>query len=258
MENQSQIAHADRPLRVGIDLTALLPVATGVDTYLLQLVEALARVDGETHYTVFVNREDRARFAHRLGENVRLAGWCRRPRPIRLAFQQLLLPAAATLHGLDVVHSPSFIMPMIRGRVRHLLTVYDMTFFSHPECHIPLRRSRPYRAAVLASINRAHLITVPSRSTRAEILRLAPSVNPARLRVVMPGIGEDFRPGTPDGLPLVGKTRIDGLLIASGHYRNGILLAPLTAELIADAVAGRPESRQAQALSPERFEEPRS
>ena len=67
-----------------------------------------------------------------------------------------------------------------------------------------------------------------------------------------------FRPGTPDGLPLVGQTRIEGLFVASGHYRNGILLAPLTAELIAEAMSGKPESREVQALSPQRFEEPRT
>jgi glycine oxidase len=43
-----------------------------------------------------------------------------------------------------------------------------------------------------------------------------------------------LRPGTPDGRPLIGPTSIDGLLLATGHYRNGILLAPVTAQLIAD------------------------
>lgn len=64
-----------------------------------------------------------------------------------------------------------------------------------------------------------------------------------------------FRPGTSDGLPLVGETRIAGLFLASGHHRNGILLAPLTAELISDALSGKAPSREAQALSPKRFEE---
>jgi len=45
-----------------------------------------------------------------------------------------------------------------------------------------------------------------------------------------------LRPGTPDGLPVLGPTPIDGLLLATGHYRNGILMAPATARLIADAV----------------------
>jgi glycine oxidase len=47
-----------------------------------------------------------------------------------------------------------------------------------------------------------------------------------------------LRPGTPDGLPLLGGTPTDGYLLATGHYRNGILLAPATARLIADAAEG--------------------
>ncbi len=45
-----------------------------------------------------------------------------------------------------------------------------------------------------------------------------------------------LRPATPDGRPFIGPTAIDGLLAATGHYRNGILLAPVTAELIASFV----------------------
>lgn len=44
----------------------------------------------------------------------------------------------------------------------------------------------------------------------------------------------NFRPGTPDGLPLMGW--VDGIFVAAGHFRNGILLAPLTAEVVADAL----------------------
>ncbi|HUA08083.1 MAG TPA: glycine oxidase ThiO [Candidatus Acidoferrales bacterium] len=45
-----------------------------------------------------------------------------------------------------------------------------------------------------------------------------------------------LRPATPDGRPLIGPTAIDGLILATGHYRNGILLAPVTAELVASFV----------------------
>ena len=48
-----------------------------------------------------------------------------------------------------------------------------------------------------------------------------------------------LRPGTPDGLPRIGATALEGLYDATGHYRNGILLStPLTARLVADAVEG--------------------
>ncbi len=42
-----------------------------------------------------------------------------------------------------------------------------------------------------------------------------------------------LRPGTPDNLPLIGPGELDGLVLACGHYRNGILLAPSTGEAVA-------------------------
>ena len=45
-----------------------------------------------------------------------------------------------------------------------------------------------------------------------------------------------FRPGTPDDLPILGHSPCDNLFLATGHYRNGILLAPVTASLIADLI----------------------
>ncbi len=48
-----------------------------------------------------------------------------------------------------------------------------------------------------------------------------------------------LRPGTPDGRPFLGVTPIDGLLLATGHHRNGILLAPATARSIADLLEGK-------------------
>ena len=90
----------------------------------------------------------------------------------------------------------------------------------------------------------------------ADVIGKATRIAPALASAAIEEHWSSFRPGTPDGLPLVGETRIEGLLLASGHYRNGILLAPLTAELVSDAMAGNPLSREAQALSPHRFEEP--
>ena len=62
-----------------------------------------------------------------------------------------------------------------------------------------------------------------------------------------------FRPGSRDDAPMLGPSGIDGLVIATGHHRNGILLAPLTAETIsAYLLTGRlPES--VRPFMPERF-----
>jgi glycine oxidase len=90
----------------------------------------------------------------------------------------------------------------------------------------------------------------------ADVIRKATQIAPGLRDAAIQEHWSSFRPGTPDGLPLVGETRIEGLFLASGHYRNGILLAPLTAELIAEAMTGKPSSRESEALSPKRFEEP--
>jgi glycine oxidase len=45
-----------------------------------------------------------------------------------------------------------------------------------------------------------------------------------------------LRPQSADGLPILGRSETDGLWIASGHFRNGVLLTPITARLLADAM----------------------
>ncbi len=67
-----------------------------------------------------------------------------------------------------------------------------------------------------------------------ESYRLLPEV--AEMELVEAAAG--LRPGTPDNLPLVGPAPLDGLLWASGHYRNGILLAPLSANALAEQIEG--------------------
>ena len=63
-----------------------------------------------------------------------------------------------------------------------------------------------------------------------------------------------LRPGTPDQLPILGPAEIDGLLFATGHYRNGILLAPITAKLITEwAINGR-AAGDWERFSPLRFQ----
>jgi glycine oxidase len=62
-----------------------------------------------------------------------------------------------------------------------------------------------------------------------------------------------LRPGTPDQLPILGPTEIEGLAMATGHYRNGILLAPVTAKLIAEWITERRVSIDWESFSPSRF-----
>ena len=63
-----------------------------------------------------------------------------------------------------------------------------------------------------------------------------------------------LRPASPDGLPVVGRSAaVPGLIYAAGHYRNGVLLTPLTAALVSNLVLGRGDDRALALLAPGRF-----
>ena len=78
---------------------------------------------------------------------------------------------------------------------------------------------------------------------------LVPGVFELEIEELIAGL----RPATPDNLPAIGRGALDGLVWATGHYRNGILLTPVTADLVAAALAGEPLPEFAAAADPRRF-----
>ena len=80
---------------------------------------------------------------------------------------------------------------------------------------------------------------------------------------LVPGIDEwvidelvaGLRPGTPDNAPVLGPGALAGLQWATGHYRHGVLLAPITAELVAAALSGEALPEYAARFGADRFAE---
>jgi glycine oxidase len=69
-----------------------------------------------------------------------------------------------------------------------------------------------------------------------ELLRDARTVLPLTAEYALTETAVGWRPGTPDNAPILGRSELDGLLLATGHYRNGVLLTPITAEVIVKLV----------------------
>jgi glycine oxidase len=80
-------------------------------------------------------------------------------------------------------------------------------------------------------------------------LELVPGLASAEVIETWAGL----RPGTPDNLPILGPTDVEGLLIATGHYRNGILLTPVTAKLLRLWILTGRVPMDTAAFSPLRF-----
>ncbi len=80
-------------------------------------------------------------------------------------------------------------------------------------------------------------------------IRLVPALAQARVHEAWAGL----RPGTPDGLPILGATPTPGYFVAAGHFRDGILLAPITAHIMARVVSGCVPEYDISAFSFQRF-----
>lgn len=94
---------------------------------------------------------------------------------------------------------------------------------------------------------KAHVSVIASLYRRA--VELLPELAEAELVSTWAGL----RPGTRDELPFIGtSSRLPGLIIAAGHYRNGILLAPATGKLIKQIVLGEAPSVDLSAFNPDR------
>ena len=90
-----------------------------------------------------------------------------------------------------------------------------------------------------------------------ELLREARELVPGVTELELEEVSVGLRPGTPDNAPLIGRGALEGLILATGHHRNGILLAPLTAELalglLDDAARAEDHGELLETCDPARF-----
>jgi glycine oxidase len=88
----------------------------------------------------------------------------------------------------------------------------------------------------------------PTAGAAYEMLRAAHEIVPGVSELEIEELSVGLRPCTPDNAPAIGPGTLEGLTWATGHYRNGILLAPLTAELVAGVLEGAGAPRHAEQL----------
>jgi glycosyltransferase involved in cell wall biosynthesis len=180
-------ADARRP-RVAIDLRALVPLPTGIGVYTRSLAIALARRGG-MRYLGVAHRPPRG------AEELAAAGIDLEDRraPLGVLWQQLLLPRRLRRGDVDLLWSPLLTLPLACP-VPAVATVHDLTVLLMPEAHrAKVRLSLlPFLAA---SLRRARRLVAVSRATADDVAFHYPG-SAAKVRVIYPGVDEEFRPGT--------------------------------------------------------------
>ena len=166
--------------------------------------------------------------------------------------RQVVLAAGAWTNAIDGVPTPP--MRPVRGQLLQLVWTGPplATIVWGPDCYVVPRLDGSI--LVGATVEDAGF---DERTTEAGIggllnavHALLPATTTARLIEARVGL----RPATPDELPVIGQDPdVPGLIHASGHYRNGVLLAPITAKLIGDLIVEGREDPALRAFRADRF-----
>jgi len=144
-------------------------------------------------------------------------------RPVKGQMLCLVMPSRTLLK--HVIRSPEvYLIPRSDGRLLVGATVEEAGFD---------KRTDP------TTIQRLH----------RDAVALVPQLANARILENWAGL----RPGTPDALPILGETATPGYYVATGHFRDGILLAPITAEVMSAVIEGRSPEHDLTPFSPARF-----
>jgi glycine oxidase len=139
-----------------------------------------------------------------------------------------------------------------RGQIVELKTSVPLlgSIVFGPDCYlVPRADGRLLIGSTLEFVGFRREVTA---GAVARLLTAAIRLVPALAEAELSSSWSSFRPYTADELPLLGPSQTPGLILMSGHYRNGILLAPISATIVADCVLGRKPPLDLAPFAPER------
>jgi glycosyltransferase involved in cell wall biosynthesis len=184
-------------MRIAVDATALYGRYGGVEYALWNLLFALHRVDVHNEYCLYIPRDGPPpELLERFAAHWR---WVRLPfrgaeKLGRIAWQQAVLPFQLRADDCDLLHAPTYILPLLNsilpGGVPVVLTVYDLIALEHPHFATPLNRLH-YRALLPCSLNLAERIIAPSDAVKKSVVARVPK-SAGKTRVVPLGLEPIF------------------------------------------------------------------
>jgi glycosyltransferase involved in cell wall biosynthesis len=205
LESPASVDDGGETVRVSVDVTAVPASPVGAGRYTIDLVGALA-ARRDVALALWCRRGDASRWQSVVIPNAPpgtppgsgpvtppdVRAVAPRPRPVRLAWEQVRLPGLLRSASVVVHHGPHYTMPR-RSEVPCVVTIHDLTFFDHPEWH---ERSKVwvFRRAIREAARRADALVCVSAQTASRLQeRLSP-----RSRVFVVPHGVDHRRFRPD------------------------------------------------------------
>lgn len=157
---------------------------------------------------------------------------------------------SAAIEGIGDVAPP--VRP-VKGQLLHLSGPHVLATHNVRGLDVYIVPRADGRVVVGATMEERGTDDTPSAEAAYTLLRDAFEILPSVLDLRFVEIAVGHRPATPDNAPAIGESGIDGLLFATGHFRNGVLLAPITAEAIAQQIETGSAPEWMAPFSPMRF-----
>ena len=172
----------------------------------------------------------------------------------RVDADNVVLAAGARSGSIEGV--PSLPVRPVKGQLLHLRSAHGVPLLQRNVrgLDVYLVGRADGRLVVGATVEERGFDPAPTAGAVHDLLRFAYELVPGITELELVEIAVGHRPGTPDNAPLLGETTVDGLTVATGHYRNGVLLLPVTARAIAQLVTGGEVPPEIAPFTPHRFE----
>ncbi len=170
---------------------------------------------------------------------------------------------AAGCHSTSIPGLPSGVLPPIRpvkGQILRLsVPASAAPFLTHAVRgvvrgrHVYLVPREHGELVVGATAEEQGFDTQVTAGGVYELLRAAHGLVPGIGELPLNEVRAGLRPGSPDNAPILGATDLPGLIAATGHFRNGVLLTPITADAIAECLSTGQLPEEAAGFEPQRF-----
>ena len=162
--------------------------SAGISSYIYNLLHHLPGAAPEMAYTVFLNER---RYQSPPGLRLQVSRLPTNRPPVRIVWEQALLPWVSRSEGLDLLHNTAFVGPLASS-CPFVTTVHDLSFLYYPQSFRWLRR-RYLQVFARASVRRARRVIAVSESTKQDLVKTY-GISPAKIDVVHNGVDASYRP----------------------------------------------------------------
>ncbi len=155
--------------KIAVNTLATGKAKVGSGQYTFNLVTHLVKMDQKSRYFIFVDHQNLADYCN-LAPNIEivLVSWWNKSKYLRMIWEQVVFPFHLMRLKIDLLFSPVFISPVLFLTCKSVVSVLDMTFYSHPEYHNSSKVFY-YKTLLPLVVRRADQVVAISQSTKIDL-----------------------------------------------------------------------------------------